>query len=1630
MPTKTERILSYLPLTFQKRPPGNTLRAVIEPFGDELQKAENSLAAVMQAHWVDYADLGAEQIIDLKEIAALYGLAPRDDELVEEFREHLKRYVRTFLDGTVTVQGLLRITAESLGLHIADGYDELDTWWQREDDAIIVSAADGRDAAAQVLGLRAANERGLSAKAAHIVGTADLRSGVDCSQAHILRLEIDGVGPFNIDLQAEAADKTAVSGQEIADAINITFDNQAVASFDGRFLTITSPLRNAHSVVEVQDVTDDAADLVLGLAPRAYYGRAARAATIRGTVDLSGVLDLSEGRYLRLLLDGTHLAEIDCAPSNASHTLLDAVVEAMNTALGLTEDAVTHDGQFLTLTSPSSGLGSSIVFQRAAAQQALLRLFGPISNTHVGRGPLQARVVGRRDLSAGVDLSQASHILLRIDGGSEITLDCAGEEPANTQLPELVALINEGLGSQIASHNGRFLILTSTTNGPSSEILFLTPVEEDAAELIFGIGPRIFHGRAATPARLIGTTDLSAGADLRSRYLLNLAVDGRAPITIDLRPEGVDLQAVQLRDMADLIDTAVGADVAATDGQHLILVSPTLGSGSSLTIEPLAATRHERFISRALITDEATPAVFGFNAYAARGEDAINARVIGQKDLQRGVDLQNNRYLRLAIDGYDGVDIDCAGPRPRATLLTEARDAINAQLRAVGAVDYDVAADNGRRLILSSKTAGKASRIAFEAPRMQDAIDLLLGVELGEYVGQDAESVNFIGTADLSAGVDLSSGDMVKIGLDGADPVEIACATNALDVGNVKLNEIVININQALGGLRATHNGKFIQINTVASGAASQLVFAEPAAGDATQVIFGIDAPRSYHGMDAQAAQVMGTLDLSQPLDMRVIRFLSIGVDGAAPAAVDCVPTGAADATAVSLEQIMAAIGTAVDLDVSKQDDKFLVLSSQTTGANSKIALAPHTAGEARESLFGDVATETSGEDAQPATIIGSVDLLNPVDLSTRSQIRLAVDGGLPVDIDLVGISPAMTFADEISDAINAVFPDLASVTAASFLQLTAPTTGRSSTLEILPLRTLDLIEYPPQAAQRIVDSVRHGTVWSHDNTGAAATYAAVKIHTTQGVAGPALVNTTVGWQLRLLAALGVDETAHIWAENGRLHAEIQTPQGNGRPIHPSQMIVGPLGTQAWVPTDGKWPLSGDGQEPTSLQLNNPRANHIVQLHAREAVATEAPIEVMVSEAQIATVAVDAVRDDGQVVEVNGRIQTTTDQDETQYLLTDADDNLVAHLRAGAGIDLAEYAARVVKMSGTIHPDENEALLIVQTVAALFDVHISHAPADGEAVEETYTAVTIGHDPAAADALARAIHTRPSQLVRAESLAKSSVLTLPQGRSSWRYMDCYGPRFDQAEFDAVNFPGAVCLDRGIFDVSRFATDSPEPIKPVFTSSAMLNDPPVTITFDSLHYQPGALQINLPADLPERFGARFDQARFGQGKAETAVELFEKSVTEPASDDFFIEKLLNTHSDLVEAKVVTAVPLNFAPIPMPFREPRYLSGGTFRKKAKIYLSEAGFDGFLEIEAFEAGEWGNHIGIAARASGPAMFDVAVIYQGVPFENGRDIVAGKPLQKLTAVTLEPGPVGILQAKAAGIHATVTRARVPKIK
>ncbi len=620
---------------------------------------------------------------------------------------------------------------------------------------------------------------------------------------------------------------------------------------------------------------------------------------------------------------------------------------------------------------------------------------------------------------------------------------------------------------------------------------------------------------------------------------------------------------------------------------------------------------------------------------------------------------------------------------------------------------------------------------------------------------------------------------------------------------------------------------------------------------DSTQAVFGLTPPRAYRGVDARPAEIVGKA-LPAVIDLSVARFLHLAVNGGEPIAIDCAlgirdprqSTPAEIVTAINSGYAAAQIPATAKLEANR-----LILATTTTGAVSQIELLPYTEGDARRILFGEVPEVTTGSDPTPAVITGETDLLTPVNLAGRSLLRLAMDGGRPVDLDIAGATPEATFLDEIIDRINGVFPNLASATEDDRLRLTSPTAGEESCLEVLPLRALELIEYPPQPAQDPLPDqppriVRHADRWRAENCGVADADLRIELNAPCGVVEPGFVNFTWGLRIRLMSVLSPGDRAELWREpTGEVRAKIIKPDG------------------------------------TSLDLPSAKIR-IEQL------------------------------DEQKSCEAAGDLQD-----------------------------------------------------------------------------------------------------------------KAAALVLPQGRSEWAYLDCQGVRFDRDRFDAAYFVGKSCAAQGVFNVSRFPCPLPNTDTTVFASAKAPPDLPLEVRFHWLEHQPSTFTVNLPADLPERFGGRFNQARFA--KAGNNPEEFKDVVTEPETDvDFLVTRMQS--STLVTAKPVERVPIGFTAAAIPFRKPCRLSGGSPTAPARLYLAERDVPGFIELSAKEPGTWGNAIAVVVRKSAPARFEVTVSYQAARFENARRVVlGGAELPALAENLLNSSPIGVLQAKAGGVKAQVTRDR-----
>ncbi|MEM9010944.1 MAG: hypothetical protein AAGE18_06940 [Pseudomonadota bacterium] len=1587
MPTKTERILDLYPRTFRAGGARSPLGVLTETFGTELQLGENALAAVMRAHWVDQADRGAEKIDDLIRFAALYGLAPRPDDGIEEFRARLKTWVALILDGPANVENLLRASAAILGIEVETEEGGFDPWWTRSDPLLLTAEPDGRDATSLIFGNAPRASVGRDASRATIVGRVDLGDTVDLTGGAILHLSVDGAAALTIDLAAGAVDPAAVEREAIVEAINTAAGE--IADLAGNRLRLTSPSAGVASALTIGEGADDAAPAPLGLPTRALAGTEARAAVYESPIDLSAGADLSTLHYVRLDIDGT-LAEIDVADGSPGTVGLDAIRDTINAAFGATVAA--HDGTRLTLTSPSSGGASRILFQQPAAQDATAVLFGVVPTAVVGADAAPATLTGAVDLSAGVDLSGASLLVLARDGQPEVTVDCRGVEPSATQLPELVTLINDAAGAGTARQDGRHLILSGADIGPAGALIIGFAGADDASEILLGLPPRSAEGADAVPARLTGEPVLGDPVNLWGADRISLSLDHAPAVTIELAAGAADRAAVTAAEIAGAINASVGATVASVSADALVLESQRTGAQGALALLPLKRQQARRHVSRLAIREDAAVRVLGVSSARADGQAATAARIAGSRDLTRGADLRTARHLRLSVDDGPAFDIDCAGPRPRATTLDEVVERINAATAA------EVALAEAGRLLLHSPTTGGASRLALSTPRAADAASLLLGVEEADVRGAAASRPSFLGLVDLSAGVDLSSASHLRLAVDGGPEVEIDCG--GPDPAATRPAEIAIRINVAMGVNVASHDGARLILTTPSAGVGATLDILAPALSDATTAILGIAPGRSYVGADAVAAMVTGQGTLNGPQDLSTTRFLRIGIDRADPVEVDCAAE-ADDPTAVAPEDIVAAIDAILEAEVAAIVDDRLTLTSPTTGLASRIVIAPTSSGDAAEVLLGEAPREATGADAAPAEIVGTVDLASGVDLSDRGVLPIVTSLGR-IEVPLAGEVSDGTSAEEIVASINASGAAVASLTAETTLRIAAPEVA-PTLLEIPAFRSFELEEYIP-ARQEVAQEARHG-----DRVHLAGS-AGLEIGFTAdlGTDAPGLIDIVQGWEVRYLAPLGGGERVTLRDDGAGGIAGSLEVGGDEQPVPPSAILAAPL-----------VPLLRSGE--TAPRRAAPGADGRRQIALEDVGAPERVVLRQRGGARGDLVVLTPAADvpPGASDLLTGRLA----RDGTDWVLQEEG---ATTARLAGPVARPGLEGQVVAVHGTVAEDAEPPVVSPTRIFPAFDLRITREAG----VEELVLPGILLADPIAGGhlSLEQQLAALPDPPMRAETRLAAEALA-GGSASDWIFAEADSSRFDADDFGTARYAGPPRFGRGLFDATRFAEQPRAAVTPTFAGEEPPSAHSTLVTLGGEVAAGGTARINLPRDLPRRFGARFDDDRFAL--ADDAPITLPGVVFEPTTDpDFAADRITGEPAlaQLLSAARVDIVPIGFAPVSAPFFTPVRLTGGRPDQAAQLFLDAPGLTGFFRLFAVAPGTFGNDIAVVVCDASPGRYDLLVSFAGARFENARALVAGPDLSGTTAELLTSAPRGVQHLKAGGIRIEVTRDARPE--
>jgi hypothetical protein len=174
--------------------------------------------------------------------------------------------------------------------------------------------------------------------------------------------------------------------------------------------------------------------------------------------------------------------------------------------------------------------------------------------------------------------------------------------------------------------------------------------------------------------------------------------------------------------------------------------------------------------------------------------------------------------------------------------------------------------------------------------------------------------------------------------------------------------------------------------------------------------------------------------------------------------------------------------------------------------------------------------------------------------------------------------------------------------------------------------------------------------------------------------------------------------------------------------------------------------------------------------------------------------------------------------------------------------------------------------------------------------------------------------------------AGPEVLVLQPGETEYEYRDCYGDRFDSAysgarsrrakpleEVPAHYAGGQACHTPGVFNATEFADES-RGMLTVLASRSDASEPQASVSFVHQVHQAGHFELQLPADLPPRFGGRFNEARFAHAAGGALV--YPEAVFDLPEDPKALDEQIKAKPGMVVAEVAlfpeTGVPVYGVP----------------------------------------------------------------------------------------------------------------------
>jgi flagellin len=455
---------------------------------------------------------------------------------------------------------------------------------------LTISSNNGTNFRADAYGATASAEVGGTAGSGG-VATAGLRAGAtagtyDITAANnVVSVKIDGGATQNITLTQGAA-RTAT---QVVNDINASLTG-AVASVNGAGdVQILSNTTGALSSVQFVASAPAASGTAVGATTGPFDIVAATSGTAVGSVAEPYVFT-GANDVISVHVDGGTAQTV--AITNTDTTAADVLgdINALNGGAGLVGATASAAGGVITITSNSTGPGSSIVFDADVTSTA---------NATLGFLP------GAQPTYDGA-ASTNNQLSISVDGGAAQTVSLTtGATQTSTDVAADINAINGGLGlfGATASGAGGVVTITSDSTGTASSIKFNT-VANDAA----GVGPGggtlglvtgVVAGYAGTNAVATANAPLgfTAGTSTGTAAAGSATITTGVNDTLDLNIDGTAANVVfaagatsaasaatQINTQVNTALGTVGLTYASVQNGRVQIASQTTGTGSSVTI--------------------------------------------------------------------------------------------------------------------------------------------------------------------------------------------------------------------------------------------------------------------------------------------------------------------------------------------------------------------------------------------------------------------------------------------------------------------------------------------------------------------------------------------------------------------------------------------------------------------------------------------------------------------------------------------------------------------------------------------------------------------------------------------------------------------------------------------------------------------------------------------------------------------------------------------------------------------------------------------------------------------------------------------------------------------------------------